>query len=162
LLVQLEALRQRRIELGFGGITERASDDDIAVETLYEEPLVAVASLENPWARRKVKLSELVNDPWTLPAAGMIIDSLVIRAFRLIGIEPPCPTTYADAYSLRMRLAATGRFLAIVPASIIRFPGTPSSIKVLPVDRPMPRRQIGTVTLKNRTLSPSFSTGRKK
>jgi DNA-binding transcriptional LysR family regulator len=155
LLIQHEALRQRRIEFAFGGSTGPSSDDDIDAETLYEEPLVVVAGLENPWAhRRKIKLAELVNEPWTWPAAGTVIDSLVAGAFRASGVDPPRATIYAEAYSLRIRLAATGRFLAIVPASIMRFPGTPTSIKVLPVDLPTTRRQIGIITLKNRTLSP--------
>jgi DNA-binding transcriptional LysR family regulator len=153
--IQHEALRQRRIEFGFAGSIGSATEEDINAETLYEEPLVIVAGLENPWARRrKIKLAELINEPWTWPAAGTIIDSLVREAFRANGIDPPRATIYADAYSLRIRLAATGRFLAIVPASIMRFPGTPASIKLLPVELPATRRQIGIITLKNRTLSP--------
>jgi DNA-binding transcriptional LysR family regulator len=155
LLTQHEALRQRRIEFGFAGSTGDASEEDIDAEMLYEEPLVIVAALENPWARRrKIKLAELVNEPWTWPAAGTIFDSLVTEAFRANGIDPPRATIYVDAYSLRIRLAATGRFLAFVPASIMRFPGIPGSIKVLPVELPTTRRKIGIVTLKNRTLSP--------
>jgi DNA-binding transcriptional LysR family regulator len=155
LLTQHEALRQRRIEFGFGGTTEPVSEDDIDAETLYEEPLIVVAALENPWARRrKIKLAEVVNEPWTWPAAGTVIDLLVTEAFRANGVDPPRATIYADAYSLRIRLAATGRFLAIVPASIMRFPGTPALIKVLPVELPTTRRKIGIITLKKRTLSP--------
>jgi DNA-binding transcriptional LysR family regulator len=155
LLMQQEALRQRRIEFGFAGTTEPVSADDIEIETLYEEPLVVVAAVKNPWARRrKIGLAELVNEPWTWPTAGTIIDSLVIEAFRASGIEPPHATIYADAYSLRIRLAATGRFLAIVPASIMRFPNAPASINVLPVPLPTTRRKIGIITLTNRTLSP--------
>ena len=56
--------------------------------------------------------------------------------------------------SMRIRLAATGRFLAVVPASILKFPAKHPSIKVLPVELPTTRRQIGIITLKNRTLSP--------
>jgi DNA-binding transcriptional LysR family regulator len=154
-LVQFEALRQRRIELGFGGTTESISRDDIEAETLYEEPLTVVAGLDNRWSRRrKIKLAELVDEPWTWPALGPIIDSLVIEAFWVNGVKPPRATIYADAYSLRLRLAAGGRFLAIVPASIMKFPGKPGAIKVLPVDLPTTRRQIGIITLKNRTLSP--------
>jgi DNA-binding transcriptional LysR family regulator len=36
----------------------------------------------------------------------------------------------------------------------MKFPGKPAAIKVLPVDLPTTRRQIGIITLKNRTLSP--------
>jgi hypothetical protein len=36
----------------------------------------------------------------------------------------------------------------------MKFPGKPGAIKVLPVDLSTTRRQIGIITLKNRTLSP--------
>jgi DNA-binding transcriptional LysR family regulator len=153
--IQYEALRQRRIEFGFGGVTDPITDDDIVAETLYEEPLTVVAALNNPWSqRRRIRLAELVDEPWTWPTAGTIIDALVIEAFRSNGVEPPRATVYADAYSLRLRLAAGGRFLAIVPASIMKFPGKPGAIKVLPVELATTGRKIGIITLKNRTLSP--------
>ena len=53
-----------------------------------------------------------------------------------------------------MSLLATGRFLTIFPTSILRFPTQHSELKVLPVELPMARVQVGILTLKNRTLSP--------
>lgn len=88
-----------------------------------------------------------------LAGAGTVIDSLVVEAFRANGVAPPPARIHAEAYSLRIKLAATGRFLAIVPASIMRFPGIPTSIKVLPVDLPTTQRQIAIITLRNRRLS---------
>jgi len=58
---------------------------------------------------------------------------------------------FGSSYDLTVR---TGRYLAIVPSSIMRFPGKPSSIKALPVELPTTRRQIGIITLRNRALSP--------
>jgi DNA-binding transcriptional LysR family regulator len=150
-------LRERRLELGIAGVTGFASDDDedIDAEVLFEDPLVVVASPENPWARRrKIDLAELVNEPWTWPAAGTFVDALVVNAFRTSGLTPPRAAVYADAYSMRIRLAATGRFLAVVPASVMKFRAKHVSLRVLPVELPTTQRQIGIITLKNRTLSP--------
>ena len=37
--------------------------------------------LENPWARRrKIKLAELVNEPWTWPEVGTVIDYSLARS----------------------------------------------------------------------------------
>ena len=55
---------------------------------------------------------------------------------------------------MRISLLATGRFLTIFPASVLRFPTKRPEIKVLPVELPIARVPIGIVTLKNRTLSP--------
>jgi DNA-binding transcriptional LysR family regulator len=148
-------LRERRIELAFVGVSGAIFQDDMDAQILYQEPLVVVASLDNPWARRrKIDLAELMNEPWTWPESGTAVDSLVNEAFRASGLQPPRATVYAESYSMRVRLAATGRFLAIVPASIMRFPGKHAAIKVLPVDLPATDRQIGIITVKNRTLSP--------
>jgi DNA-binding transcriptional LysR family regulator len=150
-----EQLRTRRIELGFMSMSGAAPEEDMDQEVLFEEPLVVVAGMENPWARRrKIKLAELVNEPWTWPALGTSIDARVIEAFRASGLKPPRATVYAEAINMRTKLAANGRFLAVVPAYIMRFPVRHTSLKVLPVDLPMTRRQIGIITLKNRTLSP--------
>jgi DNA-binding transcriptional LysR family regulator len=150
-----EVLRERRVELGFARTPEPAAEEDLETDVLFEDTLAVVAGMENPWARRrKIELAELVNDPWTWPARGTIIDSLVGDAFRASGLEPPRATVYADAINMRTRLAATGPYLAVVPASIMRFPGKHASIKVLPVELLTTQRQIGIITLKNRTLSP--------
>ena len=55
---------------------------------------------------------------------------------------------------VRISLLATGRFLSIFPASVLRFPTTRAELKVLPIELPLPEMPIGIVTLKNRTLGP--------
>src|SRR4051812_29115594 len=82
------------------------------------------------------------------------LTSLSGTPFRSSGMEPPNATVYADTINVRVRLAATGPYLAIVPASIMRFPGVHPGIKVLPVELPTTRRQIAIFRLKNRTPSP--------
>jgi DNA-binding transcriptional LysR family regulator len=131
-----------------------ATADDVDEEMLFEEPLVVVAGVESPWARRrKITLADLVNEPWTWPA-GTMINSLIVEAFRAGGLEAPRAAVHADAINMRISLAATGRFLAIVPAGSLRFRAKDAAIKVLPVEMPGTQGRIGIITLKNRTLSP--------
>jgi len=59
-----------------------------------------------------------------------------------------------SATNLRIRLAATRGFLTVVPASILKLPAKHDSLRKLSVEFPTTHRQIGIVTLKNRTLSP--------
>jgi DNA-binding transcriptional LysR family regulator len=150
-----DELRERRIELAYADIPRPALEDDLDTEVLLEDPLAVVAGMSNPWThRRKIELAELVNEPWTWPKPGTVLDSLVIEAFRASGLKAPRAAVYAEAINLRTRLAATGPFLAVVPASMMRIPGQHSSIKMLPVELPATHRKIGIITLKNRTLSP--------
>jgi DNA-binding transcriptional LysR family regulator len=148
-------LRARRIELGIFAHPGVVAEEDMHQDMLLEDGLVVVAGMENPWThRRKIKLAELVNEPWTWPTSGTAFDASVVEAFRANGLKPPRATVYAEAINMRTRLAANGRFLAVVPAHIMRFPARHSSLKVLPVELPGTQRQTGIVALKNRTLSP--------
>ena len=108
-LALYDHLRARRIELGFARLRGIVTEDDVNTEILFEEPLVVVASTASPWARRRrIKLAESVNEPWTWSAPGTMFDTLVIDAFRTSGFEPPRATVYAEAVNMRIRLAATG------------------------------------------------------
>jgi LysR substrate binding domain len=82
-----------------------------------------------------------------------MFDSLVIDSFRANGLTPPRATIYVEDHHMKIKLAATGRFLAVVPASVLRFSTTRGSIKILPVELPTTHRPIGIITLKNITLS---------
>lgn len=150
----VDQLRERSIELGLDRLAV-ADEDDIDVEVLYDEPLVVVAGVDNPWARRRrIRLPELVNEPWTWPPPGSIYNSLVVDAFRASGLEPPRPAIYSHAVNLRTSLAATSPVLAVVAAGVMSIPGKYLSIRKLPVELPTTRREVHLVTLRKRTLSP--------
>jgi DNA-binding transcriptional LysR family regulator len=150
-----DALRERRIELAFTRMAQSIPPEDMDQDVLFEDPHIVVVGAQNPWARkRKVTLAELVNEPWTWPSPGSLVDSIVLDAFRANGLKPMRAAIYVDDPNLRIKLAETGRFLAIVPASTQRFHEKRASIKVLPVELLTPHRQTGIITLKNRTLSP--------
>jgi DNA-binding transcriptional LysR family regulator len=150
-----DQLRERSIEFGFGVRSQAlARADDIHFEGLFGEPLVVVAGADNPWVRRrKIRLADLVNEPWTWPPPVSLYDTLVVEAFGASAVTPPRPAVYTHALNLRIALAATGPFLAVVPAGVTSSAGKYPSIRRLPVELPTAQRQIGIVTLKNRTLS---------
>ena len=83
-----------------------------------------------------------------------MLGSVFKEAFRATGLDYPRASVFAILLEVRIGLLATGRFLTIFPASILRFPTMRSEIKVLPVDLPMAHVQNVLVTLKNRPLSP--------
>jgi DNA-binding transcriptional LysR family regulator len=76
-LALLDGLRARQIELGFVRMSGVEPEADTAQEVLIDEPLVVVAGTENPWVHRpRVKLADLVNEPWTWPPVGTFFDTL--------------------------------------------------------------------------------------
>ena len=151
----LDQLRERDVEIGFERLSGLDGEEDVDVEVLYEEPLIVVSGVDNPWLRRrKIKLAELLNEPWTWPPPGSSsYDSLVGEAFRANGLEPPRPAIYAPL-NLRISLAATGPFLAVVAAGILSIPRKYPSIRKLAVELPTTHQAVHLLTLKKRTLSP--------
>ncbi len=131
------------------------SDERLEFEFLFDDSYVVVVGAQSPWiSRRRIKLAELVNEPWTLPPLDSGTGSLAIEAFRASGLNNPRIAVVSATAQVRMTLLATGRFLTILPVSALRFPTTRPELKVLPVKLPMARVPVGIVTLKNRTLSP--------
>jgi DNA-binding transcriptional LysR family regulator len=150
-----ELLRERRIDLGLARMSGPMPSDDIDQQVLFDDPLVIVAGMDNPLARRRtIRLAELMNESWTWTLPGSWTESLIVEAFRANGLKPPRPMIYAGAINLRLKLVASGRFLTVVPASTLRFNDNRASIKMLPVKFPTTHQQTGIITLKNRTLSP--------
>src|SRR5262245_48777418 len=78
-----DELRERRIDIGFVRMSGRVPPEDIDQEALFEDPLVVIAGVQSPWARRrKIRLGELMNEKWTWSSPGTMLDALVIDAFR--------------------------------------------------------------------------------
>jgi DNA-binding transcriptional LysR family regulator len=148
-------LRERNIDLLVAWRFEPNVDDDLAFEALYEDRYAVVAGAKNPWTRRRrIELSELMNEPWALPPPNTIIGSVATAAFRASGLNFPNVAVATITPELRISLLATGRFLSIFPTSVLRFAASRADIKVLPIQLPMARVSLGVVTLKGRTLSP--------
>jgi DNA-binding transcriptional LysR family regulator len=153
--VTYRALEERKVDLVIARIFNPIEDDRLDAEVLYDEQEVVVAGAHNPWTgRRKIKLAELMRDPWTLPPPDTLSGSVIAQAFRDAGLDLPPTTIITSTVPVRSALLATGRFLTIMPNSVLQFSANNPAIKRLPVELPTTRRPVGIITLKKRTLSP--------
>jgi DNA-binding transcriptional LysR family regulator len=149
-------LRAREIDLMIGRPAAPVSDDDLDAKVLFDDPHLVVAGLQSRWAgRRKIKLAELIHEPWSLTPIASIPRSAIIAAFRAAGLDAPRAVASAAAPQLHAHLAATGRFISILPKSIIHFTGQNAAFKVLPVDFTVQLSPVFIITLKNRTPNPA-------
>ena len=121
----------------------------------YDDPLLIAAGRRNPLVRRRgVKLAELVNEPWALPAKENPFGAIVAEAFRVNGLEYPRITVVTGHNELRESLLVTGRFLTIFAKSIFGFSVKRAQLRALSIQLPVAHMPVGIFTLKNRTLSP--------
>ena len=149
-----ERLAAREVELVISRIPREAAEKYLVVSELFETSYVVAAGPGSPWAgRRKVRLAEIQNEPWTLPPSDSFGHSLINEAFRANGLDPPRVVATAVSRSMRNRLLATDRFLTMVPGFSV-MPRQYPFLKVLPVDLPPTRAPVTVVTVRNRTLSP--------
>ena len=149
---QFLELRERKVDIVVGRIPPSIGED-ITADILFNERTVVVAGLKSKWAhRRKIELSELADEPWSLPSPDTLVGSLVADAFRESGLRFPPKGAAMGTLHLFCALLARESFLAIVPSSLLQFGSLPP-LKVLPVKLPLPAWPVGIMTLKNRTLS---------
>ena len=134
-----------------GRIASPFAEEDLNAEILYQDQWCVVAGVNNPWSRRrKIELAELANECWQLSELNEL-------QFRASGVKIAQPKIVSFSYHLRNRLLATGRYLSVLPRSLLQFAELGSTLKVLPVKLPIAPRSVAIVTLKGRTLSPVAS-----
>src|SRR5712675_171636 len=105
---QYRELRERKIDLFLGRIPD-SIDDDVAAEILFEDRILVVAGSQSRWARRRrIKLAELADEPWSMPMPDTLVGSLVADAFRAGGHSPVHASTYVGNAAGQVRpLAAS-------------------------------------------------------
>ncbi len=152
---EFRELRERSVDLLLGRVFKPLPRDEVAMEYLCDDAFFVAAGAGNRWAhRRKLALAELMDEPWILFPANSVSSFYIEKGFRAKGLTLPAQSVTSFSMQARFHLLASGRFLTILHASVLRFNAKQWSLRVLPVDlgiRPMP---IAIFTLKNRTLSP--------
>jgi DNA-binding transcriptional LysR family regulator len=157
-LTGFAALHERTADVVLTPLTrtfERDLTEHLRSEVLFHERICLAAATRSAWARRrKIALADLAGAPLISPPSDTPGGAVVLEAFRAAGLPAPQVTVTTFSVHLRNILSMRGRFVAVLPASILRFNPGLHSLKELPLDFPMPRWPALMVTLKDRTLSP--------
>ena len=89
-----------------------------------------------------------------MPPADAESYAQVAEAFTARGLGLPRASMVTYSLHLRAKLASRGRFITIVPKSMLQHDSEGRRLKMLPVDVPTRSFLVTIMTLKNRTLSP--------
>jgi len=153
--LQYRELRERDVELLLGRIRIPFAEEDLSAETLFDEQMLVAAGMRSPWGRRRrIELGELINEPWVLAPFESLPGQLYEETFRMSGLAVPRASVVTLSIHLLSTMVATGRFIGLLPGSLLRLAASRLSLRVLPVELPSLPRPVGIVTVKNRTLSP--------
>jgi DNA-binding transcriptional LysR family regulator len=155
-LATYRALEGRRVDLAVMHMHTPISRQHLRAEVLYDDAYVIVAGAQSAWARRRrLELADLMNEAWALPPAESAVGTVFVEAFRARGLDYPRAAVRTQTMPARAALAATGRFLSILPRSALKLSTGNPALKVLPIELPTTRRPTGILWFKNRTPSPA-------
>ena len=153
--LQARELRERKVEFGIARMLAAKAQPDIDAEVLFYEDVVIAAGPGNRWlSRPRVKLADLVDEPWIFAPPEVMAGSPIVTAFHKARLKVPEPKVLGLSLPLRNGLLATGHFLTIVPESVMRFGAERQFLTPLPIDIPQWQLPVAILTLKGRSLSP--------
>ncbi len=118
-LRQVEALRDRSIDLGFIRPPEVELPHSVTIETLRHDPLVLVTPVNHPLARRpSVSIADLADFAFVAfrPEAGTGLQPQVLRLCREAGFEPKIALQAGEGSTI-IGLVAAGCGISILPES---------------------------------------------
>jgi DNA-binding transcriptional LysR family regulator len=152
----LQNLRERTVDFVVGRLPNLTAERDLTSEILFEDPQRVVAGPRNPLVRRrKIRLAELIGEPWILPRAENVAGALIAETFQAAGLAVPQAVISCASLPMTGVMLQAGPFLAMFPHSLMTFASKRYPLKVLPVELPKLPRPVGFVMLRNRTLSPT-------
>lgn len=133
-----DELSQRNVDFLIAPRFGHFADERREFELLFEDPHFIVAGARHPLVRRrKIKLSDLMEETWILPPSDSVFGSVATEAFRLSGFGYPKRTACTAPVDVRINLLARGRFLTIFAGSVLRFHSMRSELRVLPIELPI-------------------------
>lgn len=152
----LAGLRERRLDIAVTRMAAADSEPDLRVEVLFDDPLAVLADRSNPLLRRRrLALRDLLDQPWAIPPPDTFIGNFIAQAFGSRGLEPPRAQLFTRSVQMWIAMIRTGRFLAVGPSAMLRFPRQYPALAALPVALPETRRPVGLVSLAGRAPTPA-------
>jgi DNA-binding transcriptional LysR family regulator len=131
------------------------SDADLNVEVLFDDPHLIVVGSKSPLIkRRNVTLANLAGEPWIIPAS-LIVREIINEAFETQNLKVPEGKIISSFVLMRNHLLATGRFLTVLPASVLKYNAKQWALRALPIKLGTKPRPIAIIMLKNRSISPA-------
>jgi DNA-binding transcriptional LysR family regulator len=127
--------------------------DDLAVKPLFKSPLAVMAAQGHPLLRRKkLAFADLMGERWTLSPPDSFLGRVVVDLFRRRKLPLPPAVVTTLSIHMRLDLLASGGFLTILPAQMLRSPAQRAWLRALDVDLRDSLQPIAVITLKKRRV----------
>src|SRR4051812_9114304 len=147
----LRELRERKLDILITRWFPTSDTDDLTAEILYKASLAVMADHRHPLVRQKeLSLRELQDKLWTLSPPDSLLGRLVGDIFRRRKLKLPQASVTTQSMYMRLNLLATGRFLTVLPLTMLRHPSNRAWLRALAVDLGDTAGPNACITLKKR------------
>ena len=124
-------------------------------EALFRDRLRVVVGLQHPLARRRrLDLADLMDETWILSPNEVRAESPVVEALTAQRLALPKRLVIGGSLQMRHHLLSDGRYVTVVPHSLLPFAQMRSVFRVLPIQLPLWRTATMILTLRGRSLGP--------
>jgi DNA-binding transcriptional LysR family regulator len=150
----LRLLRERNLDVVVTRWTSTSIADDLVAKVLYKSVLGVMANRHHPLLRRKrLELSDLMNERWTLSPADSFLGRLVGDVFRRRKLELPRAIVTTISVYMRLNLLAGAEFLTILPIGMEQHRSNRAWLRALDVDLSDSSGPIAGITLRKRHMA---------
>lgn len=133
--VLLEHLRHRRIDLFIGRLPEPKEVSDLDSETLFLDGAVVIAANKHPLGRRsRLKLDQLLDSGWILPAEDTSFFQQISESLRSVGLATPQARIQSYSMLAIPAVVSTSELIGFLPTSMFASGGMSSGLQRLAVD----------------------------
>jgi DNA-binding transcriptional LysR family regulator len=144
-------LRERALDLMLTRWNALSQADDLAAENLYQSTLVVTADKSHPlMARKRLILADLMEEQWTLPSPDTFLGRVVAELFDRKKLPLPRSVVTTTSTLMRLNLMASGRFLSVLPTTVLRHRSHKAWLRKLNVDLGDSSAPIAAITIKDR------------
>jgi DNA-binding transcriptional LysR family regulator len=128
--------------------------DDLVAETLYTSILAIVADKSHPMVTRKrLTLPDLVQEQWALPPPDTFLGRVVEDLFERKRLPLPSSIVTTTSTLMRLNLMANGRFLSVLPTTMLRHRSYKPWLRAVKVDLGDGGGLMSAITIKDRRSS---------
>jgi DNA-binding transcriptional LysR family regulator len=146
-------LRERALDIVMTRWTGSAIADDLTAEVLFKAPLAVLADRRHPLVNRKnLSLADTMSETWTLSPPDSFLGRVVLEVFRRRKLELPPAFVTTLSIHMRLNLLASGRFLTMLPARMVKLPAHKAWLRALSIDLPDSAGPLAMITVKRRSL----------
>jgi DNA-binding transcriptional LysR family regulator len=151
----LPALRRGELDLVVGRVSSDVPSEGLEFEAFYSEPMQVVARPGHRIARRRtLRLRDLADETWIVPAPDAPYRRRLDAAFRQAGVAPPRKLVESVSVAVNKMLVQRSDLLGVMPRTVAREYAALGLLRVLPLKLPPPSGPVGVITAGGRPLPP--------